>query len=190
MNWKVAVCVAGLLGLSLFGSTANAQEEPKVDVFAGYSYMRVNPGTSFGPAPSFNLNGGEASLTYNFKDWLSGVADFGAYTNGSLPVTHSGDTLSTYLFGPRVHYRSYRRFTPFAEALFGVAHAGSDISHSPGTHNVLGMAFGVGVNYQLNNRFALQPLKVDYLPTRFSEGTLNNQTQNNLRVSTGVVAHF
>lgn len=188
MNWKVAVCLVGLLALSLFGSTANAQEEPKVDVFAGYSYVRVNPSTA--GVPNFSLNGGEAYGTYHFKDWLSGVADFGGYTNGSLPVTGRSGTLTTYLFGPRASYRSYRRFTPFGEALFGVAHAGGAIAGSPGTHNVLGMAFGVGVNYRLTNRFSLQPLKVDYLLTRFSEGTLNNQNQNNLRASTGIVIHF
>jgi len=188
MNWKVAVCLFGLLTLSLFGSSANAQEEPKVDVFAGYSYVRVNPSTA--GTPNFSLNGAEASLTYHVKDWLSGVADFGGYTNGSLPVTKAAGTLSTYLFGPRVSYRSYRRFTPFGEALFGVAHAGGAIAGSPGTHNVLGMAFGVGVNYRLNSRFSLEPLKVDYLLTRFSEGTLNNQNQNNLRASTGFVVHF
>jgi len=36
----------------------------------------------------------------------------------------------------------------------------------------------------------LRPLQVDYLLTRFKEGTPNNQTQNNLRASTGIVIHF
>jgi hypothetical protein len=52
------------------------------------------------------------------------------------------------------------------------------------------MAIGVGVDYRLNNRFSLRPLQVDYLLTRFPEGTGSNQTQNNLRASTGIVVHF
>jgi len=32
--------------------------------------------------------------------------------------------------------------------------------------------------------------QVDYLLTRFNEGAVNRQNQNNLRVSTGVVFHF
>jgi hypothetical protein len=53
------------------------------------------------------------------------------------------------------------------------------------------MAIGGGVDYRLTNRFSLRPLQVDYLLTRFPEGTPNNsQTQNNLRASTGIVIHF
>jgi hypothetical protein len=52
------------------------------------------------------------------------------------------------------------------------------------------MTIGGGVDYRINNRFSIRPLQVDYLLTRFSEGTSNNQTQNNLRASTGIVIHF
>jgi hypothetical protein len=52
------------------------------------------------------------------------------------------------------------------------------------------MAIGGGVDYRLTNRFSLRPLQVDYLLTRFNEGTPNNQSQNNLRASTGIVIHF
>jgi opacity protein-like surface antigen len=100
-------------------------------------------------------------------------------------------TLSTYLFGPRVSYRSYRRITPFGEALFGVAHAGASIAGgSLGSQNAFAMTLGGGVDYRLTNRFSIRPLQVDYLLTRFPEGTGSNQTQNNLRASTGILIHF
>jgi opacity protein-like surface antigen len=183
--------VVSLLGfLSLCGGIAHAQETPKIDVFAGYSYIRDNPGPTSGD--SFSLNGGNASVTYHIKDWISGVADFGGYHNGNILGTGADGTLSTYLFGPRVSYRSYRHFTPFAEALFGVAHAGASIGGGTlgSTQNSFAMAIGGGVDYRLTNRFSLRPLEVDYLLTRFNEGTPNNQTQNNLRASTGIVIHF
>jgi outer membrane immunogenic protein len=186
---KLRIVVSVLVFISLCSGIAHAQETPKVDVFAGYSYVRENPGPASGD--SFSLNGGSASVTYHIKDWVSAVADFGGYHNGSILGTGVDGTLSTYLFGPRVSYRSYRHFTPFAEALFGVAHAGASIAGgASGSQNAFAMAIGGGVDYRINNRFSLRPLEVDYLMTRFPEGTPNHQTQNNLRASTGMVIHF
>jgi len=186
---KLRIVVSVLAFISLRSGIAHAQETPRLDVFAGYSYVRDNPSTS--GARGFSLNGGSASVTYHVKDWVSAVADFGGYHNGNILGSGVDGTLSTYLFGPRISYRSYRHFTPFAEGLFGVAHAGARIAGGAnGSQNAFAMAIGGGVDYRINNRFSLRPLQVDYLLTRFSEGTPNNQTQNNLRASTGIVIHF
>lgn len=187
MNLRIVVSV--LTFISLCSGIVQAQETPKVDVFAGYSYVRENPGPMSGD--SFSLNGGSASVTYHLRDWVSAVADFGGYHNGNILGTGVDGTLSTYLFGPRISYRSYRHFTPFAEALFGAAHEGAGLAGgASGSQNAFAMAIGGGVDYRINNRFSLRPLQVDYLMTRFAEGTPNNQTQNNLRASTGIVIHF
>jgi opacity protein-like surface antigen len=95
-------------------------------------------------------------------------------------------TLSTYLFGPRVSYRHFGRITPFGEVLFGVAHAGVSIVGLGNSDNTFAMSLGGGVDYKLTNRFAIRPIKVDYLMTRFSETGTGGNTQNNLRVSTGI----
>jgi opacity protein-like surface antigen len=186
MKWKLLVSLLAVL--SFFGVSAQAQDVPKVDIFAGYSYVRENPGTS--GASSFSLNGGSASIAYNAKSWLSGVADFGAYHNGNILGTGTDGTLSTYLFGPRVSYHHSGRITPFGEVLFGVAHAGASIAGTSGSDNAFAMSLGGGVDYKLTDRFAIRPIKVDYLMTRFSETGTGNQTQNNLRVSTGIVFRF
>jgi opacity protein-like surface antigen len=186
MKWKLLVSL--MVVLSFFGATARAQDIPKVDIFAGYSYVRENPSTS--GASSFSLNGGSASIAYNAKSWLSGVADFGAYHNGNILGTGTDGTLSTYLFGPRVSYHHSGRITPFGEVLFGVAHAGASIAGTSGSDNAFAMSLGGGVDYKLTDRFAIRPIKVDYLMTRFSETGTGNQTQNNLRVSTGIVFRF
>lgn len=182
MKLRVVVCLLTLL--SLGGTAVYAQETPKLDIFAGYSYVRANPGPTNGN--SFSLNGGSASVTYHIKDWISGVADFGGYrSRGSRD-----GTLSTYLFGPRFSYRSYHKITPFAETLFGGAHADASIGGGPGAQNAFGMAIGGGADYRISDRFSLRPLQVDYLLTRFKENTPNAQNQNNLRASTGFVIHF
>jgi len=183
---KLKLLVSLLTVLSLFGATAHAHDTPKFDIFAGYSYLRLNPRTA--GVSSFNLNGGSASIAYNAKSWLSGVADFGGYNNGNILNTGINGTLSTYLFGPRVSYRHFGRITPFGEVLFGVAHASS--AGTSGSDNAFAMTLGGGLDYKWSDRFAIRPVKLDYLMTRFSETGTSNQTQNNLRVSTGIVFRF
>ena len=121
---KLKLCVSLLAVLSLSAVSANAQESaPKVDVFAGYSYVQANPGPGVTGADSFHLHGGNASVAYNITGWLGGVADFGGYTNGNILSTHTSGTFSTYLFGPRLSYRHFSRIAPFGQVLFGAAHA-------------------------------------------------------------------
>jgi opacity protein-like surface antigen len=183
--------VLSLLGLAtLFAGATQAQEERKtIDLFAGYSYVRANPATS--GADSFSLNGGNASIAYNVNNWLSGVADFGGYTNTNILGSGASGTLSTYLFGPRVSYRRYGRVTPFGEVLFGVAHTGASLLATNNSQNAFAMTVGGGFDYRINSHWSVRAAKVDYLLTRFNEfGSTNTQSQNNLRVSTGVVFRF
>lgn len=185
MKWKATVCV-----LAFFSFTASAfsQDTPKFDIFAGYSYFRDNPSTS--GVSSFNLHGGSASAAYNVNHWLGAVADFGGYHANNILGTGIDGTLSTYLFGPRVSYRKFERITPFAQTLFGVAHASGSGFGVTSTDNAFAASFGGGVDVKLSHRFSIRPAQVEYLLTRFPETTGNRQTQNNLRVSTGVVFHF
>jgi outer membrane immunogenic protein len=190
MKLRVVVSLLGFA--SLFALTTQAQEERKtIDVFAGYSYVRANPSTVSND--HFSLNGGTASAAYNFNNWLSGVADFGGYHTTNGLASGLDGTLSTYLFGPRVSYRHFGRVTPFGEVLFGAAHAGGGV-FTTNSQNAFAMTVGGGVDYRFSRRLSIRPLKVDYLLTRFNEfntfNALSTQTQNNLRVSTGIVFRF
>ena len=192
MNRKFVVRLLAFVSLSavlLFGSVAYAQDTPKFDVFAGYSYVRENPSTS--GVDGFNLHGGSASIAYNANHWLSGVADFGGYHSNNILGTGVDGTLSTYLFGPRISYHRDSRITPFGQVLFGVAHIGGSNGLAFSTsNNSFAMAVGGGVDVKISHRFSIRPAQVDYLLTRFNEFGTGGQTQNNLRVSTGVVFHF
>lgn len=209
MKWKVVLSLLALV--SLFGAAANAQEPaPKFEVFAGYSYVRAVPsaGSFIG---SVSLNGGDASVAYHFNNWLSGVADFGAYHTGSIRGSSVDGTLSTYLFGPRVSYHHFRRITPFGEVLFGVGHAGTavfnlcctdssqngvalsnagNVFSTASSQNAFAMTVGGGLDYRVSNHLSVRVAQVDYLLTRFNELGIGTQTQNNLRVSTGVAFRF
>src|SRR5262249_1594030 len=185
MKWKAVVC---LLAFFSFTGAAFAQETPKVDIFAGYSYVRDNPSTS--GVSGFNLHGGSASVAYNANNWLSAVADFGGYHANNILGSGIDGTISTYPFGPRISYRRHERITPFAQTLFGVAHASGSGFGVSGTSNAFAATFSGGVDVKLSHRFSFRPAQVEYLLTRFPETTSNRETQNNLRVSTGFVFHF
>ena len=179
---KLKVVVSLLAFVSLFAVAAQAQEgRQRVEVFAGYSYVRANPSTS---TNGFSLNGGSASVSYNVNNWLSGVADFGGYTNTNIFGSGRDGTLSTYLFGPRVTYRRFRRVTPFGEVLFGVGYQsdkGGGISNSDLT---FASAFGGGVDYTLLPAVALRA-QAHSVHTSFFGGS-----QYNFRLSGGIVFRF
>jgi len=186
---KLRVVVSLLAFASLLGVAAQAQERQTVDIFAGYSYVRANPATA--GFNSFSLNGGSASVAYNVNGWLSGVADFGGYHNTNILGSGVDGTLSTYLFGPRVSYHRFSRVTPFGEVLFGVAHTGASVLNTTNSQNAFAMTVGGGLDYRVSSHFSIRAAKVDYLLTRFNElNTTNTQSQNNLRVSTGIVFRF
>jgi hypothetical protein len=185
MKWKVVVCLLALFSIT---ALASAQDVPKLDVFVGYSYLRDNPSTS--GVSGFNLHGGSASVAYNANHWLSGVADFGGYHANNIFGSGIDGTISTYLFGPRFSYRRHERFTPFAQTLFGVAHASGSGFGATSASNAFGASFGGGVDVKVFHRLSFRAAQVEYLLTRFPETTSSRETQNNLRVSTGFVFHF
>src|ERR1700722_1823769 len=82
----------------LFAGAASAQDYPKVEAFGGYSFARLST-DGFG----VNINGGSASVAYNLNSYLGVVGDFGGYHGGS--DFGNGD-LYTYLFGPKISYRT------------------------------------------------------------------------------------
>ena len=177
-----------LLGLVLLLCLpAAAQDHSKADVFLGYSYVRAKPSTS--GAPSFNLNGGSGSIAFNPSSSFGVVADFGGYhldeTIGGTPV--SGN-LYTYLFGPRLYYRG-PGLTPFVQALFGGARLTGGALGTTGSENAFAMTVGGGLDVNASRHVGIRLAQVEYLMTRFTEGT-SRETQNNLRVSAGIVFRF
>ena len=178
------VCLSAVL--LLVSLTAAAQDTPKAEVAVQYSYVRLNPHTS--GVDSINLNGGTGSIAYNANNWLGIVGEFGGYKVGKIAGVDPHAKVFTYLFGPRISYRGNERFTPFAHALFGGAHIGTNFSGG-GSENAFAMALGGGVDAKLTDHIALRLAQVDYLLTRFNEGT-GGVSQNSFRYSGGIVFRF
>ncbi len=164
-----------LLAIFALALPAKAQDEtPKAEVYAGYDYVRVNA-----LGYSFNFNGGSGQLAYNANQWLGIVGDLGGYytSNGF----HAG--IFSYLFGPRINFRGYRKLTPFAQALVGGARS---IDNSP--LNAFAMTAGGGVEYKNSEHIAIRPVQAEYILTKFVDCASNRQ--NNFRHSAGIVFRF
>ena len=173
--------VGFLLGVVLLASlTAAAQDAPKADVCFGYSYIRANPHTS--GAPSLNLNGGSASVAYYPTSSFGIVGDFGGYHVGTVSDVSVNSNLYTYLLGPRLVYRG--KVTPYAQVLFGGAHATRTAIGATGSRNSFAMSAGLDV--KATEHIGMRLAQVDYLLARFRE-TGPRVTQNNSRLSTGIV---
>lgn len=183
------ISAVAILGI-LFAAAAQAQIPTSGNVFFGYSYLHASDLSS----NSANFNGWEGSFEGKVFPFVGIVADFsGEYGSQDVSVATAtcaiGATCPTgklninvhnYLFGPRVSV-SVRKFRPFAEALFGGAHLseagfGSDTSFAT--------AIGGGLDYKIIRPVAWR-FQGDYVQTRFF-GT----TQNNVRISTGIVLRF
>jgi len=178
----------------LFAGLASAQDEaPKLEAFAGYSYLRVNPG--FG-IPGENYNGGSGSLDFNFTSHLGVVADFGGYHWSQDDVDA---TAVSYLFGPKYSVRM-GPITPFVQGLFGGAHLSGTANEcsdarirkaafegcGSGSDNAFAMALGGGLDWNATSHIGIRLIQAEYVLTRFGVED-SSDTQNNARISTGVV---
>ncbi len=177
----------------VFCVSAIAQDEtPRAEVFAGYSYLRANPGS---PVEGVNLHGGSGSIAWNANNWFGAVADFGGYKASDISVLGStvpvDATVFTYLFGPRISYRQNERVTPFVQALFGGARlSGSVFGISAPAANAFAMTVGGGFDVKVHKNVAIRPVQAEYMLTRFEDPastTGATGTQNNARVSAGIV---
>ena len=144
--------------------------------------------------PDFNINGGTASVAFNpliARGWLGIVGEFGGYHVGKVGSTNVGSNLYTYMGGPQLYLRSFKRVTPFAHVLFGGVHSTGNALGITGSRNAFAMAPGGGLDIRLRRHLSLRAGPVEYLLTNFKETTAGNRlVQNNLRVSSGLRWRF
>ena len=177
-----------LVGLFAFASLpALAQESGSKDVSIEYSFLRAHPATT--GFPTFDANGGSASFAYNPRSFFGLAGEFSGYHIGQIGSASVSTDLFTYMFGPQLYFHHYRRFTPFAQELLGVAHNGTG-AFSATTRNSFAMALGGGVDVPFRDHISLRFGPVDYLWTQFPEVGTSRRSQNNLRVSGGVRWRF
>lgn len=205
-----------LLGaVSLFAVVAAAQDVPRVEVFTGFTYTRVNSATDI---PAFSANGGGGQFVLNLGKWIGAVADVGAVHNGNIGGYHLDSTFTNFLFGPRIPIRVSNRVIPYFQTLFGGVYASTSVKVTlpPGTvvippvvmpvnstaatnlndavavrasanQTAFAMAVGGGLDIKLNRWVSLRPIGLDYYMMRLQNlRSMNDNNQHCLRYTTGL----
>jgi len=188
---KLFLFVALTLALPII---AQAQEAPRVEVFGGYSYLRLEDNQVDGQ--DRDLNGYHISGAVNvlkksiaLKGEVSG--HFGDISTG---ITQTDQTQTLFLFGPQYSIRKFKSIQPFAHALFGVARLKIENDAVFGDISDTGFAFAIGGGVDvkaLSNKLMIRLVQADYVRTKLdflSSGDSNSS--NNLRISTGLVVRF
>ena len=170
---------------------------PRFEVAGLFSYINFNPPSEH----SFNNYGATGSFTYNANKWLGLVAELGGYRfTRDIYVLPAGATQQvlasikgnqqTYLFGPRLNYRRFEHFVPFAEILFGGAHGSPEMT-GDNAQSAFGMAAGGGVDVVFTRNVAWRFFEADYLMTNYSGSELGpSGRQNNFRIGSGIVLRW
>jgi opacity protein-like surface antigen len=204
----------------LTASAALSQEFPKVETSPAFMFIRSSPNLdhSFILVPptgppvqvtgnnSFNCAGGGGTIAFNLTAMLGIAADLGGCrffgNTVGLGNTITGNQF-TYLFGPRLTFRSASPFRPFFELNFGGDRLSATCKSSANTcltavgggtysKNAFAMTVGGGFDIQINKKFSLRPIQAEYLYTRFGNSCAasicnNNANQNSFRLKSGVV---
>ncbi len=187
-------CLVALCWL-LSGISAVAQD-PKAEVFAGYSYLHLDCGSnctvSSFPA-GFNFDG-----TYYFARLLGVTADFD-YHKKTVSAGFEGSPVSADVrtyglhFGPRVKVRM-GKIEPFGHALFGFTDANLSALGVSLSDKAFSMKLGGGLDVGATRHFAIRLGEFNYYMTKFpAAGTatfpsINGQDhQNNFTISAGIV---
>lgn len=204
------VCVSLVCAVSV-----QAQEVyPKLEVFGGYAankFFYTNSDLETLPANIASLfdvghdrhYGFDAAFTRNFSRYLGIAAEFWMY-----PTTETGSTGTVrisaterpiaFALGPELKLRNGTRWTPFAQALVGVAYSSADFHLDTSNGSVsqfhsrtgLAMAVGGGLEFLLAPRVSLRGM-VDYAPTFLGAADPEDSSrQNNIRYGLGLLFHF
>ena len=173
---------------------AQAQEAPRVEVFGGYSYMRLD---NDGSGLDRDLNGFNVSGNITVYGKRLGIkADisghFGQITFAP-GVSNIDQRQFLFLFGPQFSLRKSGKIRPFVHTLFGFENLrlNNDVIGDV-TDTGFAFAAGGGVDVKaLSSRLSLRLVQADYVLTKFSDSAASgNNTNNNLRISTGLVVRF
>ena len=159
---------AAMMGTAL----AQDVQVPRVQLFGGYAYTWFDTST-LGFAGGSNLNGWSTSAAFNLTRNFGGVAEltgqYGYHAN-----------LRDFAAGPQV-LLPHGKMIFYAHLLFGRGRTFIDQGYGAGDTQ-RAYLFGGGIDMPFRRHFDLRLIQADYIRT-----DLLQQTQNNVRLSTGIV---
>ena len=181
-------CLLAIIFCFCLTVSAQDQNNGRIDLSIGYSYIHAKPSTA--NSPSFSLNGGSMAGAWNFGSWAI-VGDLGGYHLSSIGSQSLDANVVTFLGGGRLTLHRTERTRVFAQGLVGLADSNSVLFPQTGVTSKTALAFaaGGGVDYYFRRGFGVRG-QVDYLATRFQEKVGVASMQNNIRITAGVVLRF
>jgi hypothetical protein len=174
-----AFVVFFLLAIAAGSPCAVGQDVPRLDLFGGYSYQRLDT-TVLGFANYANQNGWNVDATANLNGTWGLTGDLSGHYGSHIDAYN-------YLAGPQYSWRS-DKWRLFGHVLFGKADDHLKIvtaTRNEFTSVGLAIAGGGGFDWNVTRRFTFRVVQADYLHTHTF-----GVTENNIRVSTGLVVHF
>jgi hypothetical protein len=175
-------------------TTAGYAQVPAGNVFVGYSYMSAD----LASGSRTNMNGWNGSVEAKVLPFIGVVADFSGHygsaplavnptctsvIGGSCATLSASTNIHNFLFGPRVSV-SVGKIRPFAHVLLGAGHISENGFGFSGSDTSFAYAVGGGVDYHLIPLVSWR-VQGDLLQNRFF-----SNTQNNVRISTGIAIRF
>jgi hypothetical protein len=175
MSTTKRLALALLFFLSLLVVSAGAQEVSRFEVMGGYTYWRYDS-PKLGFADNSMLSGGKAALTFNLTPNFGVVGEVGGGWGSPIRAYSA-------LAGPQLSFHRGNA-TIFVQGLFGKGKTHVE-TYGPATSSGRAYSAGAGVDWNINRRFSWRALQVDYFNTHSFD-----TSENNLRVTTGIIFHF
>ncbi len=165
--------------LCLLASSFAFGQDSRADLFGGYSYGSID--TNGLTKSRQSINGWETSISGNFNKWFAAEADVAGYYKN-----YSGVSVTDYSYGagPRFNFKPI-----FVHALIGGDHLTGSASGISLSQDSLAGAFGGGVQQKVSGPFSIRA-SADHVFTRHNILGGPSVTQNNVRVSVGIVYSF
>ena len=175
-----------ILLLTLWSVAAWAQSYDKAEVFGGYEYSNLSDSIA---TKRLSSNGWNAGFAYYFSRCVGVKADFGgAYATDNTSSSQPFSVRNyTYTFGPVFSAGKDKRFTPFAEALFGGYH--ETLAGYTNSMSAFAMLAGGGIDVKVAPRFSVRAVQADWLYTRPPSAAVFLKA-NSVRIAAGVVYRF
>jgi hypothetical protein len=199
---------------------SNVPTYPKLEYYAGYFAIETNNHTflcsEIRPVSGLDYDEGgrgvEAAVIGNVSRYFSIVGDFSAhlsYNQFLVPFckkqpcptaeTQNGTInpkLFDFLAGPEVKWRNHTRFTPFANALFGLAHSTATFSTTGSLANIsstdaesgFAMSFNAGFDLRIIKRIGFRG-SLNYSQAFVGSDVLPRQQVDAVGWSTGILFH-
>jgi OmpA family len=171
-----ALCLSGVL------ATAQANVQPKDEIFGGYSWLHPNGSVDFGYKVDDIAKGFDFSNVY----YLPSAHNLGILLDGS---GHFGDDTSVgYILGGLQYKYHTETFAPFLRVFAGTARIDPPTYISQWRPAA---GAGVGLDINVGHNLAIRLAQVDYIYTNYHPQFADfNRSWDSIRVAAGLVVNL